>query len=200
MMTKSTGSNSTHKKVKARLNEVARSTPVKWVASIASGAGLASGVHYCIALAEELAPWVRIANYAATAVIFIIGTAVTSAGFDLSITSMQKVKEKVEIVEDSTAKLEAQIKQQENEIGLLSRTNWFLQKQMDIFSSHISLPASAQETLAEIRQKIEEERKEEVENEGYIEIEPRSIPNNILNIQNGHSHNGMDYQQLRNAS
>lgn len=83
------------------VKDKSKSTPAQWIASIATGSSLASGVNYCIALinsrieSDDIKFGVNIANYALTASVFIAVMTMTRHEIYKSIDSSHRLGPKI---------------------------------------------------------------------------------------------------------
>lgn len=100
-------------KFKVYINGVADSSTAKAIGSVAAGAGLASGVNGLISLAIPFIPqatFVTAIHYSIVGVTFLVGTIMTSAEIDLSITSIKDLKKEVAQLKKVTLTQASQIK------------------------------------------------------------------------------------------
>lgn len=138
-------------KIKVYINGIADSSGARFIGSVASGAGLASGVNGVIAIATPFIPQATVftvARYSFVSLTFLIGTIMASAEIDLSVNSIKALKKEV-------AQLKKDTLSDKNQIKYLAKKLASYESSIDVLSNNPTLTPEEQKELSHLKQERE---------------------------------------------
>ena len=137
--------------IKVYINGIADSSGARFIGSVASGAGLASGVNGVIAIATPFIPQATVftvVRYSFVSLTFLVGAIMASAEIDLSVNSIKALKKEV-------AQLKKDTLSDKNQIKYLAKKLISYESSLDLLARNPSLTAEEQKELSHLK----EERK-----------------------------------------